>query len=66
MKTYRILVHDRRCAAPIELVAEMARDERAAEFARERWAASAHVTAIEVWSGPRRLCSFADAQRRAA
>jgi hypothetical protein len=66
MKAYRILVHDRRFAAPIELAAEMARDERAAEFARERWTASAYVTAIEVWSGARRLCRFEDAARRAA
>jgi len=66
MKTYRILVHDARCAAPIELVAEMARDERAQQYARDQWSASANVEAIEVWSGPRRLCRFEDAARRAA
>ena len=66
MKTYRILVHDRRCATPIELAAEMAHDDRVAEFARERWLASAHVAAIEVWSGAVRLCRFADASLKAA
>jgi len=66
MKTYRILVHDRRCAAPIELAAEMARDDRVAEFARDRWLASVHVAAIEVWEGARRICRFADASLKAA
>lgn len=67
MKTYRILVHDRRNAAPIELVAEMARDARAQEFARERLASSADVAAIEVWSGPVKLCHFrSEAPRQAA
>jgi hypothetical protein len=66
MKTYRILVHDRRCAAPIELAAELAHDERAAQFARDRWSASVHIEAIEVWAGAQRLCRFEDAERRAA
>jgi len=66
MKAYRILVHDRRCAAPIELTAEMARDDRVAEFARDRWLGSVHIAAIEVWDGARRICCFADAALKAA
>jgi hypothetical protein len=66
VKSYRIIVHDRRCAAPIELAAEMAHDDRAAEFARDRWSASAHVAAIEVWSGTRRVFRFEEASRQAA
>jgi hypothetical protein len=56
MKAYKILVHDRRCDAPIELAAEMKHDARVVEFARDRLAASSHVAAIEVWSGATRLC----------
>jgi hypothetical protein len=66
MNACRILVHDRRCAAPIELAAELAHDERAAQFARDRWSASAHIEAIEVWSGAQQLCRFEDAARKAA
>jgi hypothetical protein len=66
MKAYRILVHDRRCAAPIELAAEMKHDARVVEFARDRLAASKHVAAIEVWSGATRLCWLADDEPRKA
>jgi len=66
MKAYRILVHDRRAAAPQEWKAEMARDDRAVEFARDRLAASDNLIGIEVWSGPVRLCRFGEEIRRAA
>ena len=66
MKAYRILVHDRRCGAPIELAAEMRHDARVVEFARDRLAASNHVASIEVWSGATRLCWLDAEQRKAA
>jgi hypothetical protein len=66
MKAYKILVHDRRCAAPLELAAQMKHDVRVVEFARDRLAASEHVAAIEVWSGTRRLCRLCDEPRQAA
>jgi hypothetical protein len=66
MKTYRIVVHDRRCSAPIELAAEMQSDTRVLEFARDRLAASRHVAAIEVWRGATRLCWLDAEQRKAA
>jgi hypothetical protein len=56
MKTYRLLVHEMAGGKPVELAAEMAHDARVVEFARARVAASKGVTAIEVWSGPVKLC----------
>ena len=38
------------------LDAEMARDARACEYAREQLASSNHYAAIEVWRGPVKLC----------
>ena len=66
MKAYRILVHDDRAAAPIELAAEMAHDARVTEFCRERLASSAYVSSIEVWSGAKKLCQLWSEARQAA
>jgi hypothetical protein len=66
MKTYRILVHDERAAAPIELTAEMVHDARVTEFCRERLASSAYVSSIEVWSGAQKLCQLWSEARQAA
>ena len=49
VKTYSILVHDRRRPETTSLVAELAHDARAIDFARERLDSSAHYQAIEVW-----------------
>jgi len=66
MKAYRILVHDDRSAAPIELAAEMAHDARVTEFCRQRLASSAYVSSIEVWSGEKKLCHLWSEARQAA
>jgi hypothetical protein len=66
MKAYRILVHDRRDAAPAEWAAEMAHDARAMEFAHARFAASDHIAGIEVWAGSQRLCLYGETARDAA
>jgi hypothetical protein len=49
VKTYTILVHDRRFRRPVTLTAELAHDARAAEFAHQRLNASPDHEAIEVW-----------------
>ena len=61
MNAYRILIHDARLAQVVVLKAEMARDERACEFARERLAGTAHYASVEVWRGEKRLCAYARA-----
>jgi|HubBroStandDraft_1064217.scaffolds.fasta_scaffold509105_2 hypothetical protein len=66
MKAYRILVHDTRSAAPIELVAEMAADARVAEYCRDRFAASAEVSSIEIWLGGQKLRHLWNEARQAA
>jgi hypothetical protein len=66
MKAYRILVHDGRSAAPIELAVEMAHDARVAEYCRDRLARSAWVSSIEIWSGAKKLCDLANEARQAA
>jgi hypothetical protein len=66
MKSYRIVVHDRRESEPIELAAELGRDERAREIARERLASSPHFSAVELWRGPVKLCHLQRVERRAA
>jgi hypothetical protein len=66
MKAYRILVRDSRLDGAVELVAEMRGDSRVIEFARDRFASSDHVEAVEVWSGSVRLCSYHNDQRKAA
>ena len=55
MQAYRILLHDTRDAAPIELTAEMADDQRVTEFFSERLANSPYLTSIEVWSAGAKL-----------
>lgn len=49
----------------VELAAEMRSDARAQEFALERYGSSDHVRAVEVWSGPVRLCIYGDARKAA-
>ena len=66
MQAYRILVHDSRSAAPIELAAEMAHDARVTEYCRERLATSAAVGSIEIWSGDKKLCHLWSEARQAA
>jgi len=66
MKAYRILIHDDRTAAPVELAAEMASDARVTEFCRQRLASSAYVSSIEVWSGDKKLCHLWSEARQAA
>ncbi len=66
MTFYRIVVHDRRESEPIELAAELARDERAHEVARERLASSPHFSAVELWRGPVKLCHLRRVDRIAA
>ena len=68
MQAYIILVHDNRRREPDVLVAEMARDERACEFARERLSSSSHHQAVEVWRGAVKLCHLVNptAELRAA
>jgi hypothetical protein len=63
MKTYRMLVHERGCVQPVELIAEMKSDLRAVEFARQRIVAYPRILSIEIWSGPDRVCRV---QSRAA
>jgi hypothetical protein len=55
MKTYRILVQDRRHAEPLALDALLANDARAREFARERLANDRDCEAVEVWHAGRQL-----------
>jgi hypothetical protein len=66
MKAYRILLHDTRAAAPVELAAEMAHDQRVTEFFSERLANSPHLASIEVWSGGAKLRHLWRELRRAA
>jgi hypothetical protein len=44
----------------------MSGDTRVAEFCRQRIAQSDHVIAIEIWSGPQRLCHIQGEARHAA
>jgi hypothetical protein len=66
MKAYRIVVDDSRLGEALVLAAELRGDARAREFARQRFASSEHVRAVEVWSGPTRLCSYGEGARAAA
>ena len=66
MKAYRILVHELRSSAPVELAAEMANDARVTEFCRERLATSPQLTSIEVWAGGKKLCHLWSEARQAA
>ena len=56
MKTYRMLVYETGCVQPIELIAQMAGDLRALDFARQRIAAYPRILSIEIWSGADRVC----------
>ena len=56
MKTYRMLVYERGCVQPIELIAQMKSDLRAVEFARERIVAYPRILTIEIWSRADRVC----------
>jgi hypothetical protein len=66
MKSYRLLVHEVRGGSPLELDAEMARDERVIEFCVERLARSPQIASIEVWSRDRQLCHLYSEAREAA
>ena len=66
MKAYRLLVHDDRTAAPVELAAEMAHDARVTEFCRQRLAETGYISSIEVWSGAKKLCHLWSEARQAA
>ena len=68
MKAYRILVHDGRSAAPIELAAEMAHDARVTEYCRSAASqASAGVSSIEMAGQVRgKLCHLRGEARQAA
>jgi hypothetical protein len=61
VQAYIILVHDHRWRHPDVLVAEMAHDERACEYARERLSSSPHYVAVEVWRGAVKLCHLVSA-----
>lgn len=63
MKTYRMLVYERGCVQPVELIAQMKSDLRAVEFARDRIIAYPRIVTIEIWSGADRICRV---QARAA
>jgi hypothetical protein len=56
MKTYRMLVYERGCVQPVELIAQMKGDLRAVEFARQRIVAYPRILSIEIWSGSDRVC----------
>jgi hypothetical protein len=56
MKTYRMIVREGADGEPLELVAKMASDLRAADFARQRIAADPRIREIEIWTGDTRLC----------
>jgi hypothetical protein len=56
MKIYRMLVHERGCSQPVELITEMKSDLRAVEFASQRITAYPRIASIEIWSGPDRVC----------
>jgi len=66
MKSYRILVHDIRGAAPAELTADMVGDERVVEFCRDRLAVSPTAASIEIWSKDGKLCHLWSEARQAA
>ena len=66
MKAYRILVHDRREDGPVVLDAELGRDDRAIEVARQRLAGSPFISSVELWRGETLLCSLTRAQLQAA
>jgi len=66
MKAYGILIHDTRAAAPIELTAEMAHDQRVTEFFSERLDNSPHLASIEVWLDGVKLRHLWAELRRAA
>ena len=66
MRSYRILEHQRPGAAPRELLAEMARDERVVEFCRDRLAKSPELVSIEIWSQDHKLCQLWSEARQAA
>jgi hypothetical protein len=64
MKTYRILIHDRRWAEPVSMEAVLADDARACEFARQRLVSSIHCEVVEVWHAGKELYREAAAGHR--
>jgi hypothetical protein len=61
MNLYRMLVYETGCVQPVELIAQMASDGRAVDFARQRLTDYSRIQVIEVWSG---LCRLSRLQRR--
>jgi hypothetical protein len=64
MKTYTILVHDRRWAERVTIEAVLADDARACEFAHERLASSIDCEIVEVWRAGKKLYREAPGHRR--
>jgi hypothetical protein len=58
LKAYTILVSDRRFPQALVLNAEMRDDRRAREFARDRFASSPHIAAVEVWDAAKCVGCF--------
>ena len=66
MKTYTIVVHDRRWRGPMTLAAVLAHDARACEFALQRLGASRAIEAVEVWRNGAKLYQLSQADALAA
>ena len=66
MKTYTIVVHDRREREPMTLTAVLAHDARACEFGLERLGASVGIEAVEVWCNGVKLYQLSQADAFAA
>jgi hypothetical protein len=61
VKTYTIVVHERRGREPMTLMAVLAHDARACEFALERLGAAGDVEAVEVWRNGAKLYQLSQA-----
>jgi hypothetical protein len=59
VKTYMVYVHDRRYSVPTLLLVNLANDQRAQAFARERLASSNFHTGVEIWDGDDMICNVA-------
>ena len=66
VKTYTIVVHDRREREPMTLTAVLAHDARACEFGLERLGASVGIEAVEVWCNGVKLYQLSQADAFAA
>jgi hypothetical protein len=66
VKTYTIVMYDRRGREPVTLTAVLAHDARACEFALQRLGASVDIVAIEVWRNGAKLYQQSQADAFAA